>query len=411
MPARGVSAYVGPGEQFGLTMKTFLRFVPVLAVLPSLALAVYAPIPEQEQGKPLTFKLGASIYHDSNIFGGATGEISSMVYNFTGTISYNGSVNEQTFASASYQLSNDHVADRPGKKDLTSHTLSARLAHAFSADTNLDLSAGYDIDKNPESLLAGVPLNTNQSLKRAEFDARYTTTLGQKTGLVTKYRYLNFNYDDASLGDELDRTEQLFGLEGSFALLPETKLAGEYRYQQISYDTAGNLKDKDSNFLMGGVDYNPGKQVVMSARAGFESRHRDSLASSTTPYIELSARYTSAEGSFLAAGYTYTIEEPSDTVNYTDSDVNQVFVNVQHRLTGTFTASGSITYESATLQGRGGVHADIDEKTTRFGLGLSWQPTKNWTVTGTYDLDDVNSGDPNRDQNRDRFGVTARFTF
>ena len=54
---------------------------------------------------------------------------------------------------------------------------------------------------------------------------------------------------------------------------------------------------------------------------------------------------------------------------------------------------------------------DVSEKTTRLGLALSWRPDKNWTVTGTYDYDDVNSDEANRGQNRNRLGVSARFTF
>ena len=392
-------------------MKSFLRPALPLVALPTLAFAIYAPIPEQEQGKPLTYKLGASVYHDSNIFGGATGEISSMVYRFSGAVSYNGSIDDQTFATASYEISNDHIVDRPGAKNLTSHALNARLAHSFSPDTNIDLTAGYNIAKNPESLLAGIPLNTDQSFKRGQLDARYTTALGQKTGLVTKYRFINFSYDNASLGANLDRSEHLFGLEGSYALLPETKLVAEYRRQSIGYDTGGNTKDKDSNFLMAGVDYSPGENLLVTGRAGFEARQREAAPDSTAPYVELSSRYTYADGSFLAAGYTYTIEEPSDVVNYTDTNVNRFFVNLQHRLTGNLTASGSLTYEPSQLQGRPAVHADTDEKTTRFGLGLSWQPTKNWSVSGTCDLDDVNSDDVNRGQNRSRYGVSARYTF
>ncbi len=392
-------------------MNTFFRFALLYAALPAWALAVYAPIPEQEQGKALTFRLGASAYHDSNIFGAATGEISSMVYNTTGAISYNGSIDEQTFASASYELSNDHEVDRPGTKDLTSHSLNARLAHSFSSATNIDLSGLYNISKNPQSLLVGVPLNTDQSLKLGEFDTRLTTAAGQKTGVVMKYRYIDYNYDDATLGANLDHSESLAGLELSYALLPETKVVGEYRYQSINYRSGSSTKDKTSNFLMTGVDYNPGKDLLVSARVGFEDRHRDSTTSTTAPYAEFSSRYTYAEGSFLAAGYTYVIEEPSDIVNYTDSNVNRFFVNLQHRLTGTITASGSITYSPARLQGRGGVHADINEDTTRFGLGLSWQPTKNWTADATYDLDNVNSDDPGRGQNRNRLGVSARYTF
>ncbi len=392
-------------------MKNRILFLLAAVSAPSLAFAIYAPIPEQEQGKALTYRLGASIYHDSNIFGSATDERDSMVYNLSGTISFNGSIDDQTFASASYALSNDHVVDRPGKKDLTSHSFSGRLAHSFSPASNIDLSGSYDIQKNPQSLLAGQPLNTDQSVDRAELDARYTTDLGQKTSIVTKYRLINYAYDNTNLANQLDRSENLLGLELSYALLPETKIVGEYRYQTIGYDHDAAHKDKDSNFLMAGFDYNPGQQVLISARAGVEDRNRDSQTDATAPYIELTSRYAYAEGSYLAAGYTYTIEEPSDTVRFTDSNTSRFFVNVQHRLTGAFTASGSFTYSPAKLQGRGGVQADIDETTTRLGLGLSWQPNKNWTISGTYDLDNIDSDDATREQNRDRLGISANFTF
>ncbi|RXK55796.1 hypothetical protein ESB00_07895 [Oleiharenicola lentus] len=392
-------------------MKTTLRTFLAAAALPSIALAVYAPIPEQEQGKALSYRLGASTYHDSNIFGGATNEIDSMVYNVNAAISYNGSVSDQTFASGSYEISNDHVADRPGKQNLTSHSLSGRIAHSFAQDTNIDLSAAYNIAKNPQSLLAGVPLNTDQSFKRGQFDGRYTTAAGAKTGVVVKYRYINFSYDNAALATDLDRDENLAGLELSYAYLPETKLVAEYRHQTIGYDTANALKDKTSNYFMVGGDYNPGKDIMFSGRAGFEKRDRDNGSDTTAPYIELSSRYAYAEGSFFAAGYVHTIEEPSDVDRFTDTQVNRLFVNLQHQLSGAFTFSGSITYEPSELQGRPGVNVDVEEKTTRLGLALSWRPTKNWTVIGSYDYDDVNSDDVNRGQNRDRLGVSARFTF
>jgi hypothetical protein len=391
-------------------MKIRIPSALAAVLVPSLAFAVYAPIPEQEQGKALTYRLGASVYHDSNIFGAATGERDSMVYNISGSISFNGSIDDQTFASASYGVSNDHVVDRPGKKNLTSHNFAGRLAHSFSPVTNIDVSGAYDIEKNPESLLAGVPLNTDQSFDRAEADIRYSSAIGQKIGTVAKYRFLNYAYDNTNLSNQLDRAENLLGLELSYAFLPETKLVGEYRYQTIGYDNGAALKDKTSHFLMGGFDYSPGKQLLISGRGGFEDRSRDSQPDTTVPYIEVTSRYTYAEGSFLSAGYSYTLEEPSDTTRFNDSKVSRLFLNLQHRLTGAFTASGSLTYAPSKLQGRG-AQVDIDETTTRFGLGLTWQPNKNWAVSGTYDLDNIDSDDANRGQNRDRFGVSANFTF
>ena len=373
-------------------------------------MAVYAPIPEQEQGKALTYRLGAGVSHDSNIFGGATGEIDSMVYNFTGAISYNESVTDQTFVSGSYELSNDYIKDRPGKQNLTSHSLSARLAHAFASDTNIDLSAAYNIARNPQSLLAGVPLNADQSFKRLQLDSRYTTTANAKTGVVLKYRFSNQAYDSANLAADLDRSEHLAGLETSFQFLPETKLVGEYRYQAIAYDTASALKDKTSNYLMAGVDHQAGKKLMLSGRLGVEDRNRESAADTTAPYAEFSVRYTYTEESFLSAGYMHTIEEPSDVDRFTDTKVNRFFVNVQHQLSGAFVVSGSLTHEPSQLQGRTG-QVDIDEKTTRLGLALAWRPTKNWAVIGTFDYDDVSSDDPVRGQDRNRVGVSARYTF
>lgn len=392
-------------------MKTILRTFLAVSALPAIAFAVYAPIPEQEQGKALSYRLGASAYHDSNIFGGATNEIDSMVYNVNAAISYNGSISDQTFASGSYEISNDHIADRPGSQNLTSHNLNGRIAHSFAQDTSIDLSAGYSVAKNPQSLLAGQPLNTDQSFNRAQLDGRYTTAAGAKTGVVLKYRFINYAYDTAILAIDLDRNENLIGLEASYAYLPETKLVAEYRHQTIGYDTASAFKDKTSDFFMAGIDYNPGKELMLSGRAGFEKRDRDIGSDTTAPYVELSSRYAYAEGSFLAAGYVHTIEEPSDVDRFTDTQVNRLFVNLQHQLSGAFTLSGSLTHEPSELQGRPGVIADVEEKITRLGLALSWRPNKNWTVIGSYDYDDVSSDLADREQSRDRLGVSARFTF
>jgi hypothetical protein len=390
-------------------MKRTLGLLTSLTIT-SAALAVYAPIPEQEQGKAFSFRLGASVYHDSNIFGSATGEIGSMIYNVTPAILFNSSVTDQTFLSAGYELSLDHFEDRPGSKDLASHRLDARLAHSFSQISNLDLSDVYSISRNPESLLNGVPVNVDQSLDLNEFDARYTTSVNEKLGVVLKYRNQNFDYTNDTLGNELNRMEQLAGLELSDAFLPEAKIVGEYRYLDISYDDQGSLKNKQSNFFMGGFDYSPGEKLTVTSRLGVELRNRSGETNTTAPHAEFSARYAYAEASYLAAGYSYSLREPDDTTIYTDSKVNSFFINLQQQLTPLVTASGSFTYEPATLLGRTG-QPDINEETTRFGLALSYLPDKNWTISATFDVDHIDSDDPNRKQDRTRGGVSARLQF
>lgn len=391
-------------------MNTPLRLAALAVLFPALSFAVYAPIPEQEQGKALSFQMGASVYQDSNIFGAATGEIDSLVYSVSPSVAYNASVDDQTFVSASYNLNLDHFVDRPGKKNLTSHALNARVAHAFSSSTNIDVSDSYQISKNPQSLLAGLTLNTDQSFKMNLFNARFTTAANPKTGVVIKYRNIDYAYDLGTLAAQLDRMEQLAGLEVSFAALPVTKLAAEYRYQNVAYDVSSATKDKRSHFVLGGVDYNPSEAVTLTFRGGVEDRMREGAASTTGPYAELSTRYTYGQNSFVSGGYVYTLEEASDVTRFTDTKVSRFFVNVQHRLSPLVTASGSLTWEPSQLQGRTGV-ADVDETTTRLGLAISWLPTKNWTISATLDADKIASDDPIRDQDRTRYGVSARFSF
>ena len=374
------------------------------------AWAVYAPIPEQDQGKEWTVTVRADVSHDSNIFGAQTGAISSMVYEVAPKIAFNASLTDQTFASASYELTNDYFENRPGSKNLDSHDLAARLAHAFSTETTLDLSDEYSITRNPQSLLSGVTINTDQSYNSNEFNGRFTTSLAPQTGVTVKFRSMNYSYDNAVLGASIDRTENLYGLAGNYDLVPEMKLSAEYRHEDVLYRVSGDNKDKHSDFLLGGFDYSVAKKVTATVRVGAEWRQRDDQQNVTAPYAEMSLKYDYAQGSFISAGYVHTLEETSNVVLYTDTKVNRFFVNVQHALSALFVASGSIDFEPSQLQGVIG-SPDRNETTTRLGVALSYIPTKNWTVTAHFDYDHVDSDDPSRGQNRDRVGLGASYAF
>ena len=374
------------------------------------AWAVYAPIPEQDQGKAWTFSATGGVSYDSNIFAAASHEIGSTIFTVAPKVSFNASITSQTFASASYELTLDHFDNRPGKKTLDSHALAARLAHAFTSATSIDVSDVFTVQRNPASDLAGVSVNTNQSFKNNEVDGSATTAVNAKAGITVKVRSLLYRYDNPTLATSLDRTENLYGLSGDYAVLPDTKAVVEYRHQDIDYRRAGGSKDKRSDFLMGGADYDVAQKITASGRVGFEHRTRESQSDETVPYVELSARYAYAQGSFLSAGYVYTLEETSNVALYTDTKVNRLFANVQHAVTALIVASASADYEPSRLQGRRG-NKDADETTSRLGLALSYLPTKNWTLSASYDYDNVTSDDRSREYTRNRVGATARYTF
>ena len=376
----------------------------------AVARAVYAPIPDQEQGKDFSLSLESGITYNTNIFGTPTDDISSFIFEVAPKLTFNSSISDSTFFSSDIAPKLDYFDNRPGKKLLYSQELDARLAHSFSKTSVADVSDVYSYNQNPESLLNGAPVNSNQTLQSNEFDAHYSFAPTEKLGLIAKARSTYYDYIDPVLGDLLNRFENLYGLEGDYTLLPDVKAAFEYRHLDVDYSNNPGTNNKHSDFLMGGFDYNPGPKLTLSARLGGEYRHRDGLGSTTTPYAEASAKYQYGKDSFISTGYTYSLQETSDPSTYTDEKVNAFFVNIQHSFTPMFVGSASLAYSPAELNARPG-HVDITEDTTAAGVALTYLPTKNCTISATYDYDIVDSQVASRGFNRSRVGLTSTLVF
>jgi predicted porin len=201
-------------------------------------------------------------------------------------------------------------------------------------------------------------------------------------------------------------------MEFDYSLEPDLKAAGEYRHQDVDYSNAPSENNKHSDFLMAGFDYDVGPQLTTSVRVGGEYRVREGFSSETTPYVEISGKYDYAKGSFVSVGYTYSLEETSNPLLFTDERLNRIFANIQHSFTSLIVGSASVDYEPASLNGRPGTgQANIEEDSTHAGVALTYLPAKNWSVTASYDYDFVDSGLSDRGLNRSRVGVSARVQF
>src|SRR5688572_13882223 len=93
--------------------------------------AVYAPIPEQDQGKDLVVSVKGGLSYDSNLFGAANNEIGSAIWELAPRVIYNTSLTDQTFFMSGYGLTLNQFDNRPNDKLLDSHDLTLRVAHAF----------------------------------------------------------------------------------------------------------------------------------------------------------------------------------------------------------------------------------------------------------------------------------------
>ena len=82
-------------------------------------------------------------------------------------------------------------------------------------------------------------------------------------------------------------------------LLTEAKAVAEYRHQDIYYRKLGETKNKRSDYVMAGADYELARKLTVSGRAGLEWRSRRGERSATAPYAELSGKYAYSPRSFL----------------------------------------------------------------------------------------------------------------
>lgn len=385
------------------------------AALP--AFGVYAPIPEQAKTRDLGFRFEAKggFAYDSNLFGSASNEVSSNVFTLAPQISFEANPgSKNTYVLASYGLTLDQFDDRPGDKLLDSHELTLRFNHRLSDEMWFDVLDTFSVARNPESLLTGVKVNTDQSYTRNQFDTRgVAPVINGKAQVTAKFRSVYFDYRDAALGRSLDRIENLYGLAGDYKF-SKVKGVVEYRHQDVYYTKLGETKNKRSDYLMAGLDHPLTQKLELNARLGAEWRRRAAQADTTAPYAEFSAKYEynkiAEAKSFLAGGVGYSLEETSDPSRFNDSQVLRTFVNLQHAVTARIVASGSITYEPAELQGRRG-QKNIDETGTRGGVALSYLAPKNWTISASYDHDRVRSDDIARKLQRNRIGLSAVYSF
>jgi len=386
-----------------------------LLVLPVAALAVYAPIPPLEQGQAVTVTLDSSIYHDDNILGAYTAEIESWVFRFSPKVAYNESLGRNSFLNAFYKADALFFDNRPSDDKLLNHHLGAKLFYTFDESSELVVSNYLSFIDNPVSVVAGFGGQTNLSLKQNLFDAKVNGNFTETLGAAVKLRHQYISYDAATLSNLLDREEWTLGLEGIYKQSETTKLVGELRYQDINYDVQ-KIADSKSAFLLAGVDYDLTEVTSLSSRIGIERRQRASTPGKKKDsnfYGEVVGVHRYTTGSFLSGGLRYSTTATDSTDLYADQDSLLVFLNVQHMVTGAVTVSASISYDRSDLNPRkdlGGI-PEIEDRTLRLGFAASYLVSENFSVSATLDIDRVSSDVFYREQDRTRFGISARYAF
>lgn len=378
----------------------------------STLLAVYAPIPSQEQGDAFSGSISSGVYYDSNIFGAQNGRVSSVVGEIAPHVDYNQSLTDQTFFSADYDLQVLIFENRPGSDDvITNNFLTARIDHTFSPTVFASISDRFSYQQNPESaVVAGGVLQTDQSFFHNMVDVDVLWNITEIWSLQGKFRNQFWFYDDNTLADQLDRVQYATGAELGYVFLPELTIIGEYRFEYNDYSNDSPPKSNYSNFVLAGFDYDFTERFLIQVRGGAEFRIRENNPNRTSPYGEVTAVYALTERSYVSGAFTYGIFETTDTTSYLDQENLDLQLNFEYFVLPRVALSGSLFYQYAQLNGRGAI-ADANEYTYRTGVGVTYLVTDDWSVWVDYDYDFVDSQVPGRNQVRNRVGGYVRYTF
>src|ERR1043166_1518351 len=165
---------------------------------------------------------------------------------------------ERTVLSASYKFTLDYFEARPKNNVDQQHEFDARLNHKFTQRFNVNFDESFVSTSEPEVVDRGAgalssfqrPADFSAIRNRAviDFNARLTPVFGVAVGYQNNfYDYANTGVN--SLSALLDRTEQLFHLDGQWFTAEHTKLFLGYQYGLTDYTS----KDLLGFMLLGGT--------------------------------------------------------------------------------------------------------------------------------------------------------------
>lgn len=390
-----------------------LKAASLLCALPAVAFAVYAPIPDQEQADAVNVALEVGLGWDDNVLGSSANALDSNFVYFNPSVDYDASLSDQTLFTARYALGATYYADRPSEKYLFNHGLELGLIHTFSPTLFARGRVAVDLVDSPEAIEPGLAGQIDQSYRRILAEASLSGSTSEIFSGTLRTRYVDIAYDEEGL-NYLDRTEIMIGAEGLYKLNEEYSVVGELKYRVTEYDDSTSLADSDIFIYAVGINYAMSETLDATFRVGGESRDREGAVAGGNDdqgfYLSATLVHRYADLSFLSAGATFQTNETDDLFRFVDQEVFSIFGNIQHAFTEQVIGSTSLTYTNADNQARPGF-TNVEDVIVRWGLGVTYLPTENWSFIFRYDLDNVTSDRLEREQERSRITLSARYTF
>jgi hypothetical protein len=407
-------------------MHTFSR--PLLLVILALSLSIFShaqttgylaapsnfPVfhPSTDLGEgiyaelPLQVSLFTGIGYDDNIFAEHSDRRGSFYtqasLNLTSHIR-----THRTRLDASLGLGLDYYWNRPGRSidpnislNLNfTHQLTPRIVITFSDYTTFASQPNLQLGLGPNQVSNYFYTSNTLSLGY-QWTPRFST--------ITSYTGNLLYYDNSSIGNSLNRVENLISQRFRYLVRPTITAVAEYRFGYIDYFSNSGMSSL-SNFLLGGADLTLSPRLTFGFRAGVEFRNYEKAQPGQEqdliyPFGESTLTYQYRPGSYIEWYNRYGLEESDLGVGY-----RQTFrtgLKISHLFGARLRAIGAGYYSYSDY-----VNPSLTENVLDLNVGLTYQINRAFAASAGYTFERDFSDEITRDYYRNRVYLGLSFTF
>jgi hypothetical protein len=355
---------------------------------------------------PLRVSLFTGIGYDDNIFaehsdrrGSGYTQASINVASHIGT--------HRTRLDANLGLGLDYYWDRPGQSidpninlNLTfAHQLNPRILITFSDYLTFASQPNLQLGLGPNQV-SNYFYTSNQLGLGYQWTPRFST--------LTSYSANILVYDNSSIGNSLNRLENLISQQFRFLLRPTITAVAEYRFGYIDYFSNSGMNSY-SNFILGGADLTLSPRLTFGFRAGVEFRNYEKAQPGQEqdliyPFGESTLTYQYRPGSYIEWYNRYGLEESDLGVGY-----RQTFrtgLKISHLFGARLRAIGAGYYSYNDY-----VNPSLTENVLDLNVGLTYQINRALAASTGYTFERDFSQEITRDYYRNRVYLGLSFTF
>ena len=330
----------------------------------------------------LPFRITVAVQegYDDNIFTRSFVQQGSAFTNGSIGLSYDfGSPRTQIEARVGGGMT--YYYDRPGQSGPDYNGFfDLSLTHKFTARLSLEISAYTTYQSEPDfSLDIGVNRRTGSYFYTGDhFKLNFQIT--PRFSTATSYTFSTLLYSNSAAGDFQNRTENTFGNEFRYLLLPTTSAIVEYRIQITDYtdSDASSL----THYFLAGFDHTFNPRFNASFRAGVQLREFDS--SSTTargnndrisPDVEANVSYQISERSSISWNNRYGIQEGEGSATDNARISYHTGLNIKYGFTPRILSSLAVYYEHNSFDS-GGANGSSGEDNIDIALTVRYAMTR-----------------------------------